>query len=360
MGSSELNAAAPTQVGTNAGGDPVYQGNVNDGSGHPAGPSDDTSAEDTTSDGSSSEEAGQDATSGDVSETPVDTGNATFATTPADTVDTGNATFANMPPGDDLPPDVVPISGDSADIPIESSGMLGDRGPSTDPGVPVAGDPATASGVQEYVARMTREADEREAQRQRKAEEAEDQRPAEDYIPAEFRDPNAQPQPRPVLPLVAGGVLLVAAIVFGATRFASAQGAPATAAPTASFVAPTVAPTATVAGTTAPTAAPASAARVTDTKITEQGNVCLNATVMTAVAKIEGAKAGDTVVFKLSGPGLPATASGQLDASGSVSADMGTVGPVKGNQTWSAAVQSIAGKDVGSGPSQVFGFCPNN
>lgn len=319
---------------------------------------------------------------------PSDPSNATFANVDAgDTssevtpVDTGDATFVGAEPAAN--PDVIPIAGDSAEDPNlgepgDPAGVdTGDAtfvGADTDPKpdvIPVNGDSSTpppeTSDPPDYVSPLFG------ARAKLNAYDFADEDGPDPWKGFPGHDDDTKRMTNPVAPSLAKsdasgqlpwlaaagvvGVVLLGAVGFAATRGPSPAPVPTTAA-TASVAAPTLAPTASVARTTAATVAPV-AARVTDTKVAEQGNVCLNPTIMTAVAKIDGAKAGDTVVFRLSGPGLPATVSGQLDASGSVSAVMGTVGPVKGTQSWSAAVQSIAGKDVVSGPSQVFGFCPN-
>ena len=156
------------------------------------------------------------------------------------------------------------------------------------------------------------------------------------------------------------GVLLVGAIGLVATRGNSPQGAGATLPPVVTAALPTATAGPVTASPPVATVPAAAGPRVTDTKITEQGNVCLNQTTFIFSATVVGAKAGDTVHVKITGPGLPAEANGTLGADGTVTGVIGVTGPVKGNQSWSAQVDQIAGKPIVSGPSQVFGFCPTN
>lgn len=323
--SSGLPAATPTQVGTGADGQPIYEGSLNDSS-HT------NSTGDGPSEGESQEEGQQPGDS---------TGEDASGSAPVDQVDTGDATFigAETAPNED----VIPISGDSSttEEQIYADPGLGERG---DPPPPPPQPPEARPLIDDDVRRA-----------------------ANEFIPEEYLAPNAQlnsssptPSPLPIVPIVVAAVVLIGAVVgFAATRGTSGQGGAATAAPalptTTSAPAPS-APAATAVATLPAAAAP----RVTDTKITEQGNVCLNQTTFIFTATIVGAKAGDTIHIKITGPGLPSEANGTLGADGTMSSTIGVAGPVKGNQSWSAQVDQIAGKPIVSGPSQVFGFCPTS
>ena len=323
---SDSNPAAPTQVGTGGDGQPIYQGNLNDGSSWTntgAGSSDDEAQED-------GQQAGGDTSADGPGGAPIDQ------------VDTGDATFigAESAPNED----VIPITGDSTSEQeqIYADPGLGDRG---DPPPPPPQPPEPRPVIDDDVRRA-----------------------ANQLIPEEYLAPNVDlnaraptPSPLPIIPIVVAAVVLIGAVVgFAATRPSSGQTDAATVAPAPLVTVAPQAPATSAATATPVATVPVAAPRVTDTKITEQGNVCLNQTTFIFTATVVGAKAGDSVHLKITGPGLPSEASGTLGADGTVSGVIGVVGPVKGNQSWSAQVDQIAGKPIVSGPSQVFGFCPTS
>jgi hypothetical protein len=246
------------------------------------------------------------------------------------------------PTGDQtgINPDVIPIAGDSSSTEdqIYADPGLGERG---DPPPPPTQPPEPQPVIDDDVRRA-----------------------ANENIPEEFLSPSAQlntrpnASPRPIIPIIVGGLLLIGVVGFAATRGTPEQGSAASVAPAPAVTVPPAATPVRTATQVTPNPT-ASIVTVTSNRIDEQGNVCLNATTMTFVAQVTGAKAGDSVHLKITGPGLPNELNGSpLDANGNTSTVLGTVGPVKGNQSWTAQIDQIAGKPIVNGPSQVFGFCP--
>ena len=179
-----------------------------------------------------------------------------------------------------------------------------------------------------------------------------------DVIPikGDSSTPETAPIPSRLVPAAVAVLVLLGVVGFAMTR----SDAQPSAAPAPVITAPPL-PTTTSAATAAPAVTvPVTAPRVTDIRITEQGNVCLDQTTFILSVKTEGAKAGDAIHIKITGPGLPSEANGTLGADGTMTGTIGVAGPVKGNQSWSAQVDQIAGKPIVSGPSQVFGFCPTS
>lgn len=381
MGTQDLNPAASTQVGTGEGGQPIYEGNLNDRS--PG--SDDASAGGSSADDGSPSEAdstppddGSSGTGEDDAAAPVDTGDATFVgaeSAPDPNVipiagdsaddpnlgeggdpagsDTGDATFANLPAGG--PPSLPPFDPESGSGPVSYP-------PSSDPGAGLPPPPLPPG----FVIR-----DGHVVREERPPHDPLDGGLPPPPLPKGFviRDGTVQragstqapasPRPGWLIPAVVAGVLVLGTVGFAATR-GNTSGAAATLVPTASLAAPTAAPTATIAGTKAPTVAPVSTVRVTDTRIDSTGNACLDHTTLSVTVQVVGANPGDVVVFALSGPGLPSTVSAVLDAKGVATATMGSVGPVKGTNTWTVGVQSIGGVPYPGGQLPQIAFCPNN